>query len=279
MFNEKILTSKCNVIQVSKFVSYSRKQAVSAKYVSLPDMTTPWLYLDRTLTYVCVHIWLTCYSLGSPQRVTREPYMGTWHGYALWDGSYCAQLCLNLSIMELQARNELIIYIYIYMVAGQIRFWTTLFKYKFHRFAGSWWVAICIYTQCIKPPAMTNSLTNWLLWHFFVISSSSQPFPSSSTQNQVELSEWATGCFMHCIHIHDIHMAHSLLFRNMVTRSTSVGQITLWQVIFKHKFHWNAKVHWVAFMYINICIWHMAYLDFDQLYEKILIIWDWTIAT
>ena len=54
-------------------------------------------------------------------------------------------------------------------------------------------------TQCIKPPAMTNSLTNWLLWHFIVISSSSQPFPSSSTQNQVELSEWATGCFMHCL--------------------------------------------------------------------------------
>ena len=57
-----------------------------------------------------------------------------------------------------------------------------------------------VLSQCIKPPAMTNSLTNWLLWHFIVISSSSQPFPSSSTQNQVELSEWATGCFMHCCH-------------------------------------------------------------------------------
>ena len=64
---------------------------------------------------------------------------------------------------------------------------------KHQRFA-----SLAFVRQCIKPPAMTNSLTNWLLWHFIVISSSSQPFPSSSTQNQVELSEWATGCFMHC---------------------------------------------------------------------------------
>ena len=34
--------------------------------------------------------------------------------------------------------------------------------------------------------------------HFIIILSRSQQFPTSSSQNQVELGEWATGDFMHC---------------------------------------------------------------------------------
>ena len=34
--------------------------------------------------------------------------------------------------------------------------------------------------------------------YFIIISSRSQQFPTSSSQNQVELGEWATGHFMHC---------------------------------------------------------------------------------
>ena len=33
---------------------------------------------------------------------------------------------------------------------------------------------------------------------FIIILSRSQQFPTSSSQNQVELGEWATGHFMHC---------------------------------------------------------------------------------
>ena len=174
-----------------------------------------WLHLDYILT-IPWHMFASTYG----SRVT------LWgHGYALWDGSYCAQLCLNLSIMELQAQNELIIYIYIY-------------EYIWLR-SRSDFERLCLNINFIDLQGHDGL-----------------PY----------------------VYIH-IHMAHGLLFMNMVTRSTSAGQITLWQFIFKHKFHWNAKLHWVALMYINICIWHMAYLDFDQLYEKILIIWDWTFAT
>ena len=34
--------------------------------------------------------------------------------------------------------------------------------------------------------------------YFIIILSRSQQFPTSSSQNQVELGEWATGHFMHC---------------------------------------------------------------------------------
>ena len=37
--------------------------------------------------------------------------------------------------------------------------------------------------------------------YFIIILSRSQQFPTSSSQNQVELGEWATGHFMHCIGI------------------------------------------------------------------------------
>ena len=41
---------------------------------------------------------------------------------------------------------------------------------------------------------------NWMFVYFIIILSHSQQFPTSSSQNQVELGEWATGHFMHCQH-------------------------------------------------------------------------------
>ena len=38
---------------------------------------------------------------------------------------------------------------------------------------------------------------NWMLMYFIINLSGSQQFSGSSIQNQVELSEWATGRFMH----------------------------------------------------------------------------------
>ena len=39
---------------------------------------------------------------------------------------------------------------------------------------------------------------NWMFVHSIIILSHSQQFPTSSSQNQVELGEWVTGHFMHC---------------------------------------------------------------------------------
>ena len=39
---------------------------------------------------------------------------------------------------------------------------------------------------------------NWMFVYFIIILSHSQQFPTSSSHNQVELGEWATGHFMHC---------------------------------------------------------------------------------
>ena len=44
---------------------------------------------------------------------------------------------------------------------------------------------------------------NWMFVYFIIILSRSQQFPTSSSQNQVELGEWATGHFMHCRRFHD----------------------------------------------------------------------------
>ena len=40
---------------------------------------------------------------------------------------------------------------------------------------------------------------NWMFVYFIIILSRSQQFPNSSSQNQVELGEWATGHFMHWV--------------------------------------------------------------------------------
>ena len=42
---------------------------------------------------------------------------------------------------------------------------------------------------------------NWILMYFIINLSGSQQFSGSSIQNQVKLSEWATGRFMHCYNI------------------------------------------------------------------------------
>ena len=39
---------------------------------------------------------------------------------------------------------------------------------------------------------------NWMFVYSIIILSRSQQFPTSSSQNQVKLGEWATGHFMHC---------------------------------------------------------------------------------
>ena len=41
---------------------------------------------------------------------------------------------------------------------------------------------------------------NWMLMYFIINLSGSQQFSGSSIRNQVELSEWATGRFMHWYH-------------------------------------------------------------------------------
>ena len=49
---------------------------------------------------------------------------------------------------------------------------------------------------------------NWMFVYFIIILSRSQQFPTSSSQNQVELGEWATGHFMHCIiHVIILHIS------------------------------------------------------------------------
>ena len=46
-----------------------------------------------------------------------------------------------------------------------------------------------------------NRSQNWMFVHSIIILSNSQQFPTSSSQNQVELGEWATRHFMHCLTI------------------------------------------------------------------------------
>ena len=41
------------------------------------------------------------------------------------------------------------------------------------------------------------------IMYFIINLSGSQQFSGSAIQNQVELSEWATGCFMHCISVEE----------------------------------------------------------------------------
>ena len=49
--------------------------------------------------------------------------------------------------------------------------------------------------NCQKWPSRSQ---NWMFVYFIIILSRSQQFSTSSSQNQVELGEWATGHFMHC---------------------------------------------------------------------------------
>ena len=52
---------------------------------------------------------------------------------------------------------------------------------------------------------------NWMFVYFIIILSRSQQFPTSSSQNQVELGEWATGHFMHWwLHCNDCSVIHSI---------------------------------------------------------------------
>ena len=50
---------------------------------------------------------------------------------------------------------------------------------------------------------------NWMLMYFIINLSGSQQFSGSSIQNQVELSEWATGRFMHCVSDHSTILSTS----------------------------------------------------------------------
>ena len=52
---------------------------------------------------------------------------------------------------------------------------------------------------------------NWMFVYFIIILSRSQQFPTSSSQNQVELGEWATGHFMHWWWRHQMETFSALL--------------------------------------------------------------------
>ena len=49
--------------------------------------------------------------------------------------------------------------------------------------------------NCQPRPSRSQ---NWMFVHSIIILSRSQQFPTSSSQNKVELGKWATGHFMHC---------------------------------------------------------------------------------
>ena len=67
------------------------------------------------------------------------------------------------------------------------------------RAAKCYWISVFCYWNCsgwnCKPwPSRSQ---NWMFVYFIIILSRSQQFPTSSSQNQVELGEWPTGHFMH----------------------------------------------------------------------------------
>ena len=68
---------------------------------------------------------------------------------------------------------------------------------------------------------------NWMLMYFIINLSGSQQFSGSSIQNQVELSEWATGRFMHwylfCLVVH---------FAN---NSKGIQEIPLFWLMYNHR--------------------------------------------
>ena len=51
---------------------------------------------------------------------------------------------------------------------------------------------------------------NWMFVYFIIILSRSQQIPTSSSQNQVELGEWATGHFMHCVNLFHVRALNIL---------------------------------------------------------------------
>ena len=63
-----------------------------------------------------------------------------------------------------------------------------LVQERYNSIANSGW-------NCQPRPSRSQ---NWMFVHSVIILSRSQQFPTSSSQNQVELGEWATGHFMHC---------------------------------------------------------------------------------
>ena len=60
--------------------------------------------------------------------------------------------------------------------------------------APGWFHLKCSGWNCQPWPSRSQ---NWMFVYFIIILSRSQQFPTSSSQNQVELDEWATGHIMH----------------------------------------------------------------------------------
>ena len=76
---------------------------------------------------------------------------------------------------------------------------------RFSEVTGSGW-------NCQPWPSRSQ---NWMFVHSIIIFSRSQQFPTSSSQNQVELGEWATGHFMHWTELVNRKL-HWWLVRNLI---------------------------------------------------------------
>ena len=86
---------------------------------------------------------------------------------------------------------------------------------------------------------------NWMLMYFIINLSGSQQFSGSSIQNQVELSEWATGRFMHCL----------------CRQATSPYLNQCWLIISKVKWHSSkGKFTRLPQPSITYIIWKIRYL-------------------
>ena len=65
---------------------------------------------------------------------------------------------------------------------------------------------------------------NWMLMYFIINLSGSQQFSGSSIQNQVELSKWATGRFMHCYYIW--HCVPNILLWSILCKTVGLPSST-----------------------------------------------------
>ena len=77
--------------------------------------------------------------------------------------------------------------------------WLIINKVQCHSSEGNFTKATsainCSGWNCQPWPSRSQ---NWMFVYFIITLSRSQQFPTSSSQNQVKLGEWATGHFMHC---------------------------------------------------------------------------------
>ena len=93
---------------------------------------------------------------------------------------------------------------------------------------------------------------NWMLMYFIINLSGSQQFSGSSIQNQVELSEWATGRFMHCHHHHQLTNVllpafHILIHTNRIEEMNIYQNLTSLSFVIRVFF-----IYWFIYYCISI---------------------------